>query len=91
MRLMRDDEVHNSITIRFMDGSKMRLVGPRQAEDSWDALRKLQSILDRPYLCLETEDGAVVIPMANVKYIESYPKPPKLPEYFLRNTRIVES
>ena len=88
---MRDDEVHGSITIRFIDGSRMRLVGPRQSEDDWDALRKLQTVLERPYLCLETEDGATIVPMANVKYIEVFPKPPKFPEYFLRSTRIVES
>jgi hypothetical protein len=89
---MPEDDTHAaSITIRFIDGSKLRLAGPRQAEDTLEAMRKLQLILDRPYLCCETEDGTVIIPMANVKYIQTFPKPAKLPEYFLKNTRIVES
>ena len=56
------------MTVYFMDGSKMRFTGPKQAKDDWDAIRKTQMILERPYLCLETEDSAIIIPMANVKY-----------------------
>ena len=79
------------MTIHFMDGSKMRFTGPAQAKDNWDAIRKMQLILDRPYLCLETEDSSIVIPMANVKYIETSPKPPSLPEFFLRSIHVVEN
>jgi hypothetical protein len=78
------------MTVHFMDGTRMRFVGPRQAKDDWDAIRKMQLVLDRPYLCLETEDSAMIIPMANVKYIESSPKPSSLPEFFLKSVRLVE-
>jgi len=78
------------MTVHFMDGTKMRFVGPRQAKDDWDAIRKMQLVLDRPYLCLETEESAMIIPMANVKYIESSPKPSSLPEFFLKSVRLVE-
>ena len=83
-------EDSRGMTVHFMDGSKMRFVGPRQAKDNWDAIRKMQLILDRPYLCLETEDSAMIITLANVKYIESSPKPPSLPEFFLKSIRLVE-
>lgn len=79
------------MTVHFMDGSKMRFTGPKQAKDNWDAIRKMQLILDRPYLCLETEDSAIIIPMTNVKYIESSPKPPSLPEFFLNSIHVIES
>jgi len=78
------------LTVHFMDGSKMRFVGPKQAKDNWDAIRKMQLILDRPYLCLETEESAIVIPLANVKYLETSPKPPSLPEFFLKDIHLVE-
>jgi len=78
------------MTVHFMDGTRMRFTGPRQAKDDWDAIRKMQLVLERPYLCLETEDSAMIIPMANVKYIESSPKPTSLPEFFLRSIRMVE-
>ena len=79
------------MTVYFMDGSKMRFTGPKQAKDDWDAIRKTQMILERPYLCLETEDSAIIIPMANVKYIETSPKPSSVPEFFLKNVHLVES
>ena len=79
------------MTVYFMDGSKMRFTGPKQAKDDWDAIRKTQMILERPYLCLETEDSAIIIPMANVKYIETSPKPTSVPEFFLKNVHLVES
>ena len=78
------------MTVHFIDGSKMRFVGPKQAKDDWDAIRKMQLILDRPYLCLETGESAMIIPMANVKYIEASPKPTSLPEFFLKDTTLVE-
>ena len=52
------------MTVHFMDGTRMRFTGPKQAKDDWDAIRKMQLVLDRPYLCLETEDSAMIIPMA---------------------------
>jgi len=79
------------LTVHFMDGTKMRFTGPKQAKDDWDAIRKTQMILERPYLCLETDDSAIIIPMANVKYIETSPKPPSVPEFFLKNVHLVES
>jgi len=78
------------LTVHFMDGSKMRFTGPKQAKNDWDAIRKTQMILERPYLCLETDDSAIIIPMANVKYIETSPKPSSLPEFFLRSVHLVE-
>jgi hypothetical protein len=87
---MEYDDTHGSMTIHFMDGSKMRFVGPKQAKDNWDAMRKIQMILDRPYLCFETETGTIVVPLANVKYVETVPKPGVLPEFYLKNTRLVE-
>ena len=83
-------EDSRGLTVHFMDGTKMRFVGPKQAKDNWDAIRKTQLILDRPYLCLETEESAIIIPFANVKYLETSPKPPSLPEFFLKDVLLVE-
>ena len=87
---MAQDDTRGT-TVHFMDGIKMRFTGPKQAKDDWNAIRKMQMILERPYLCLETDDSAVIIPMANVKYIETSPKPPSVPEFFLKNVHLVES
>jgi hypothetical protein len=87
---MEKDELNSGMTIHFMDGTRMRFVWPIQAKDNYDLVRKTQLVLDRPYLCMETDTGVVVIPMANVKYIETAPKPPSVPEFFFRNVRMVE-
>jgi len=78
------------LTVHFMDGTKMRFTGPKQAKDDWDAIRKTQMILERPYLCLETDDSAIIIPMANVKYIEASPKPTSVPEFFLKDVHLID-
>ena len=78
------------MTVHFVDGSRMRFTGPKQSKDDWDAIRKLQMILDRPYLCFDTEDSVIIIPMSNVKYIETSPKPTSVPEFFLRGVHLVD-
>ena len=70
------------LTVHFMDGTTMRFTA--SSNSPW-------AVLERPYLCLETEDSAIIIPMANVKYIETSPKPSSVPEFFLKNVHLVES
>ena len=79
------------LTVHFVDGSRMRFTGQKQSKDDWGAIRKLQTILERPYLCFETEDSAIIIPTANVKYIETSPKPSSVPEFFLKGVHLIES
>jgi hypothetical protein len=88
---MEKDGPISGMTVHFMDGKKMRFVWPVQAKDNYDLLRKTQLVLDRPYLCFETDTGMVVIPMANVKYIETAPRPTTVPEFFFKDVRMVES
>ncbi|MBE0625028.1 MAG: hypothetical protein IH606_09485 [Burkholderiales bacterium] len=87
---MEKDDARGGMTVHFMDGKKMRFVWPKQATDNYDLLRKTQLVLDRPYLCFETDTGTVVIPMANVKFIETAPRPASVPEFFFKNVRVVE-
>jgi hypothetical protein len=89
-KAMQQDELQGTLTIFFIDGSKMRFAAPPQKKDSWDAVRRLQSIIDRPYLAFETADGVVVIPTSNIKYVQASPKPEVLPDYFFRDATLVE-
>jgi len=87
---MPPHEIQMGMTVYFNDGSRLRFTGPRQAKNTWDAIRKLQSFLDRPYIVFETEDGVVVVPTTNIKYFQFSPKPEGLPEFVLKGTRVVE-
>ncbi len=59
---MDTDNVQSALTICFSDGSRMRFVGPKQSQDQWDAMRRMQLILDKPYLAIEMDGSVGVIP-----------------------------
>ena len=74
---MKDDR---SLTIHFMDGTNLRLRFPKQAANEHAAVLKLKEILNTRQLLVEAEGALLVIPFENIKYIQAYPAPKKLPE-----------
>ena len=73
------------ITIHFMDGTKKLLEFPQQVADS-DAsgAAKLKEALEARHLAIEAEGALIVIPLENVKYLQVYPAPKKLPAGVIR-------
>jgi hypothetical protein len=66
--------------IHFIDGSKKVLEFPPQvAPGDPNVALKLKDILDERHLLIEADGALLVIPFENVKYIQSYPAPKKLP------------
>lgn len=79
------------LTIHFMDGTRQQFMVPRQVADAWGQVRKLQMVLDRPQLCVETSTGLVVYPMVNIKSLElSGPAAEALPEFVVRGATPLE-
>jgi hypothetical protein len=76
-------------TIFFMDGSKMVLSWPRQANDPTMAATQVKSALENDKLTVEVDGSLIVIPMRNVKYIQVSPAPEKLPGGVVRGAQIV--
>jgi hypothetical protein len=73
------------LVIHFMDGTKKVLEFPQQVADSdVAAAAKLQQALEARHLVIEAEGALVVIPLDNVKYLQSYPAPKKLPAGVIR-------
>jgi hypothetical protein len=71
--------------IHFMDGTKKVLEFPQQVADSdVAAAAKLKDALEARHLVIEAEGALVVIPLDNVKYLQSYPAPKKLPAGVIR-------
>lgn len=71
--------------IHFIDGSKKVLEFPPQvAPGDANVALKLQELLDARHLVIEADGALVVIPFENVKYIQSYPAPKKLPAGVIR-------
>ena len=66
--------------IHFTDGSRKTLEFPQQMADadSTAALR-IKDALEARHLVLEADGALLVIPFENVKYVQIYPAPKKLP------------
>lgn len=73
------------LIIHFMDGSKKLLEFPQQVADSdVAAAAKLKEALEARHLVIEAEGALIVIPLANVKYLQLSPAPKKLPANVIR-------
>ena len=80
-----DEKQKRSMVIYFTDGTKKVLEFPQQVADSdASASARLKDALDARHLVLEAEGALLVIPFENVKYIQSYPAPKKLPAGVIR-------
>ena len=71
----------HAITIYFTDGNKLSFDFPQQVADETARLTRLQKLLDRPFLVIECDGAVMVFPMQNIKYIQAYPAPSKLPDF----------
>lgn len=71
--------------IYFTDGTKKVLEFPQQLPDGDANLaEKLKGVLEARHLTIEADGALVVIPLQNVKYIQTYPAPKKLPAGVIR-------
>jgi len=75
-----DDKTKRGMIIYFTDGSKKVLEFPQQiAEGDVAAAAKMKEALEARHLVLEADGALLVIPFENVKYVQIYPAPKKLP------------
>ena len=73
------------LIINFMDGTKKVLEFPQQVADSdVAAAAKLKEALEARRLVIQAEGALVVIPFENIKYLQLYPAPKKLPSGVIR-------
>ena len=80
-----NEKQKRSMIIHFIDGSKKVLEFPQQVADGdASASARIKDALEARHLVLEAEGALVVIPFENVKYIQSYPAPKKLPAGVIR-------
>jgi hypothetical protein len=72
------------MTIHYMDGSTMKLDFPVQAPNESAQVIKLKEALAGRHLVVEADGAVLVIPFENIKYIQAYPAPKRLPENAIR-------
>ncbi len=76
------------MTVHFTDGSKMDLRFPKQVKSDETVSVRLEKILDRAALLVEADGALLVFPFSNVKYLQVYPSPPKLPDYVIKDASL---
>lgn len=79
------------ITIHFVDGSKMQLEFPPQAENVYGSLIKLKEVQKERMLVFEVDGALLMMPFENIKYLQLHPVPTdKLPSSVITGARVVE-
>jgi hypothetical protein len=76
------------MTVHFTDGTKMGLNFPKQVKSDETVSVRLEKILDRAALLVEADGALLVFPFSNVKYLQVYPSPPKLPDYVIKGASV---
>jgi hypothetical protein len=76
------------MTIHFNDGSKMRVSFPKQVKSEETVSVRLEKILERNTLLVEADGALLLFPFSNIKYLQVYPSPPKLPDYVIKDASL---
>ena len=76
--------VKRGMVIHFMDGSSVKLDFPKQVKHDESIVPRLEKIMERQVLIAEVDGALMVVPFNNVKYLQVYPAPERLPDYALR-------
>ena len=72
------------MTVHYMDGSSMKIDFPVQTPSEGAQVIKLKEALASRQLVVEADGALLIIPFENIKYIQAYPAPAKLPEHAIR-------
>jgi hypothetical protein len=72
------------LTIHFLDGSKLDIDFPKQTDNEYAAGIKLTEALAQRQLIVEADGALLVIPFENIKYMQAYPAPTRLPGYAIK-------
>ena len=73
------------LIIHFIDGSKKLLEFPPQMADGDATIAaRLKDALEQRHLVVEADGALVVIPFENIRYLQAYPAPKKLPSFAIK-------
>ena len=73
-----------SLTIHFMDGTRISCEFPKQTEDPMRVLRNVRRALESDKIAIELEGQLMLVPTANIKYAAVSPTPDTLPDGVIR-------
>lgn len=75
------------LTIHFIDGNKICFDFPEQT-DPVNITKQVESLFKDQYLMIQAEGSIFLYPLQNIKSIQVYPAPEKLPTNLIKNASI---
>jgi hypothetical protein len=75
--------------IHLTDGSKMHFTFPRQVKSDDSVSVRLEMMLEKAVLLVETDGALLAFPFSSIKYLQVYPPPAKLPDYVIKGSTLV--
>ena len=76
------------LTIFFLDGSKIHIEFPPQTDNETAAMLRLDEVLKQKQIIAEIDGALIVIPFDNVKYIQGFPAPSKMPRGSIKGASV---
>ncbi len=80
-----------ALTIHFTDGTKFSFDFPKQVPDDQMIASRIEKVLKHQYLMVEADGTVLMFPLNNIKYIQAYPAPAKIPDNMIKGASIVDS
>jgi hypothetical protein len=78
------------VSIFFNDGSKLSLDFPKQSANDAAAQMKLEDVLKKRYIMFEADGALMLIPFENIRYIQLYPAPEKVPGHtYIKDATVI--
>jgi hypothetical protein len=81
-------EKGRGLTIYFNDGSKVSFSFPQQITHDELIAGRMDKLLEKKALVVQADGALMVIPFANIKYMQLYASPPKLPDYVIKDATV---
>lgn len=78
-----------NMVIHFMDGTKVAYDFPQQVEEQMVTSR-MAKLLEQQYVVIEADGAMCFYPVNNIKSIQLYPIPSKLPDYVIQGAESVD-
>jgi hypothetical protein len=80
-----------TMVIRFVDGTQEVLEHDRPPQDDVNLAGRIREALDAQHLIIEVDKKMVVYPFHNIKAIEVFPVPEKLPRFAIKKAHLAPS
>lgn len=80
-----------ALTIHFTDGTKLSFDFPKQVSEEHMIANRIEQALKHQYLMVEADGAVLMFPFSNIKYMQAYPAPAKIPDYMIKGASIVQT